>query len=154
MSMVQQRLVLRRQRVGRRRRDESANKVGDPTSEERITVFPAFALQVGVPRHINVLVGGQIHHAQLSVIHAHAAAKYNKGGEINSENAQEPREAAVKINGKRDRKADATPGHAEKSQVEPLVIVQSHCISDKGTVMIKQQHTTTSIAAVFRSKGS
>lgn len=74
-SMVQQWLVLRWQRVGRRRWNESANKVGHPTSVEWIPVFPAFALQVGVPRHINMLVGGQIHHAQLSVIHAHATAK-------------------------------------------------------------------------------
>lgn len=152
--MVQQWLVLRWQRVGRRRWDESANKVGNPTSVEWITVFPAIALQVGVPRNINVLVGGQIHHAQLSVIHAHATAKYDKGGKINSENTQEPRELTLKVNGKRDRKADTTPGHAEKSHIEPLIIVEPHGVSDEGTVVIKQQHTTTRIATVFGSKGS
>jgi hypothetical protein len=53
------------------------------------------------------------------------------------------------VNSKRNEKTNKRQGHGQQEQVEPLVIVQSHRVPNKGTKVIKHQNAFPRDTTVF-----
>lgn len=132
-----------------------------PSFEPRISVFPCPAIwsgkQVLVLAYIHVFVGRQVHHRQLGMIPTHSHNRDGSQAKLHPKGQGHPRHGMVhgktsNVHNQGDDETNNTQGHEHEEPVEVFVVVQSDCIDDKRTIMVKEKNTLSCNTAMFWPK--